>query len=376
MATENSGGQSNELQLTATRQRAMKRILILIAISLFLCSTASAFQGGGGESTKNPKPTTKPKPASVPKPRVEPNRRSSTPIPGANVTKRLAFVTNNASDFWFLARKGTEKADRELSDVSVEFRITPNGTAAEQKRIVDDLVAEGIDGIAISPVDPTIQTPFINETAKQTLVFTQDSDAPQSDRTAFLGADNVAAGRQAGALIKEALPDGGKIMVFVGNRDARNAQERFQGIQEALRGSSVEVIDVRTDGADRERAKSNVADTLVRFPDIKGLVGLWSYNGPAILEAVTEAGKLNEVKIISFDDLDETLAGVKAGTIFATVVQQPFEFGYQTIKMMAQVLRGNRSGIPASKRVIVPTLIIKKESVEEFRRKIQEQSRH
>src|SRR6202521_4154268 len=257
-------------------------------------------------------------------------------------TKRLAFVTNNASDFWAIARKGTEKADAELSDVPVEFRIPPDGTAAEQKRIVDDLLAKGIDGIAISPVDPNNQTTFINETAKQALVFTQDSDAPQSDRTAYVGTDNVAAGRQAGGLIKEALPDGGKIMVFVGKKDARNAQERFQGIKEALQGSKVEIIDVRTDDADRVRAKSNVADTLVKYPDIKGLVGLWSYNAPAILNAVREAGKLNQVKIIGFDEEDETLAGVKAGTIFAIVVQQPFEFGYQSIKIIAQVLKDDR----------------------------------
>jgi ribose transport system substrate-binding protein len=284
--------------------------------------------------------------------------------------KRLAFVTNNASDFWTIARKGTEKANGELADVTVEFRIPPDGTAAEQKRIIDDLLAKGIDGIAISPVDPANQVPLINETAKQALVFTQDSDAPQSDRTAYVGTDNVAAGRQAGELIKEALPDGGKIMVFVGKKDARNAQERYQGIQEALQGSKVEIIDVRTDDADRVRAKSNVADTLVKYPDVKGLVGLWSYNGPAILNAVTEAGKLNQLKIICFDEEDETLAGVKAGTIYATVVQQPFEFGYQAIKMMAQVLSGDRSGIPANKQVIVPTLVIKKDSVEEFQRKI------
>jgi len=285
-------------------------------------------------------------------------------------TKRLAFVTNNASDFWAIARKGTEKANGELPDVSVEFRIPPDGTAAEQKRIVDDLLAKGIDGIAISPVDPNNQTPLINETAKQALVFTQDSDAPQSDRAAYVGTDNVAAGRQAGALIKEALPDGGKIMVFVGKKDARNAQERYQGIQETLQGSKVEIIDVRTDDADRVRAKSNVADTLVKYPDIKGLVGLWSYNGPAIVNALKEAGKLNQVKVVCFDEEDETLSGVKAGTIFATVVQQPFEFGYQAIKMMAAVLNGDKSLIPGNKQIIVPTLVIKQESVEEFQRKI------
>ncbi|HEX9919422.1 MAG TPA: sugar-binding protein [Pyrinomonadaceae bacterium] len=284
--------------------------------------------------------------------------------------KKFAFVTNNASDFWTIARRGTEKADEELADVTVEFRMPPDGTAADQKRIVDDLLAKGIDGIAISPVDPANQTQLINDTAKQALVFTQDSDAPQSERAAYVGTDNVAAGRQAGTLIKEAIPEGGRIMLFVGKSDARNAQERTQGIREALAGSNVEIIDVRTDDTDRVRAKSNVSDTLVRYPEVKGLVGLWSYNGPAIVNALKEAGKTGQVKIVAFDEEDETLAGVRDGSIYATVVQQPYEFGYQAIKLMSQAAKGDRSGIPADKKIIVPTLVIKRDGIEEFQRKI------
>jgi ribose transport system substrate-binding protein len=284
--------------------------------------------------------------------------------------KKLAFVTNNASDFWTIARKGCEKADAELPDVTVEFRIPADGTAAEQKRIVDDLLAKGIDGIAISPVDPVNQTQLINEVAKQTIVFTQDSDAPNSDRSCYVGTDNVAAGRQAGGLIKEALPQGGKIMVFVGKQDARNAQERLKGIKEALEGSNVQIIDVRTDDTDRVRAKSNVADTLVRYPEVVGLVGLWSYNGPAILNAVRDAGKINQIKIICFDEEDETLAGVKAGAIYGTVVQQPYEFGYQAMKMLAQVISGDKSQIPANKQKFVETQVIKQANVEAFTTRI------
>lgn len=289
---------------------------------------------------------------------------------GGGSTKRLAFVTNNASDFWTIARKGTEKADAEFDDVSVEFKIPGDGTAAEQKRILDDLMTRGVDGIAISPVDPDNQTQLINDTAKKVLVVTQDSDAPKSDRAFYVGTDNVAAGRQAGGLIKEALPQGGKIMVFVGKLDARNAQERLQGIKEALQGSNVGIIDVRTDDTDRVRAKSNVADTLVRYPEVSALVGLWSYNGPAIVNAVREANKTGQVKIIAFDEEDETLAGVKDGAIYATVVQQPFEFGYQAIKMMRQYLQGDKSAIPAGKQIFVPTQAIKRDNVEEFTKKI------
>ena len=274
-------------------------------------------------------------------------------------TKRFAFVTNNASDFWTIARKGTEKADAELPDVSVEFKIPADGTAAEQKRIVDDLLSKGVDGIAISPVDPANQVSMINDVAKQALVFTQDSDAPDSNRAAYVGTDNVAA-----------LPEGGKIMLFVGKTDARNAQERMQGIKESLQGSNVTIIDTRTDDTDRVRAKSNVSDTLVKYQDVKGLVGLWSYNGPAILNAVKEANKVGQIKIVAFDEEDETLAGVKDGSIFATVVQQPYEFGYQAIKLMAQYSKGDKSAIPAGKQIFVPTLVINKDTVGDFQTKI------
>jgi ribose transport system substrate-binding protein len=285
---------------------------------------------------------------------------------GSGKRHKVAFITNNASDYWTIARKGTEKAVSEIPNVDVDFRIDSDGSAAEQQHIVDDLLAKGIEGLAISPVDPANQTPMLNKAAAQSLVITQDSDAPNSNRTCYIGTDNVAAGRQAGELVKEALPQGGKIMVFVGVLDAANAQQRYQGLKEALQGSKVQIVDVRTDNTDRVRAKSNAADTLVNNPDIAGMVGLWAYNGPAILGAVRDANKIGKVKIVCFDEDDETLAGIKDNAIFATVVQQPFEFGRRSIEMMVKILDGDRSMVPASKQILVPTVAVKKETVEAF----------
>ena len=295
---------------------------------------------------------------------------STTPGGGAGGKHKLAFVTNNSSDFWIIARKGTEKAAADIPNIEVEFRIPSDGTAAEQQRVVDDLLAKGVHGIAISPVDPANQTAMLNRAAAQTLVVTQDSDAPTSDRICYIGTDNVQAGRQAGELVKEALPQGGKIMVFVGVLDAANAQQRHQGLREALEGSNVQIIDVRTDNTDRVRAKSNAADTLVNNPDIAGMVGLWSYNGPAILAAVKEANKTDKVKIVAFDEEDATLDGIREGAIYATVVQQPYEFGFRSMELMAKVLDGDKSQIPESKQIFVPTIAVKKAEVEEFTKKL------
>ena len=278
-------------------------------------------------------------------------------------------MTNNAADFWTIARKGTEQADAELAGATIEFRLG-DGTAAEQKRIVDDLLAKGVDGIAISPVDPANQTGMLNDAARQAVVFTHDSDAPDSRRECYVGTDNVAAGREAGGLIKETLPQGGRIAMFVGKLDARNAQERLQGIKEAIAGSTISIIDVRTDDTDQVRAKANVSEMLVSHPDVAALVGLWSYNGPAILSAVRDAGRIGQVKIIAFDEDDETLTGVKSGAIMGTVVQQPYEFGYRSMTLLAKALDGDRSGIPASHQVFIPTQVIRQNNVDEFRTKL------
>lgn len=295
-------------------------------------------------------------------------KKSETPAAGGSAPAkklRLAFVTNNSSSFWTIARAGTADAIKELGNIEVDFRIPSSGSASEQQQILDDLLAKGVDGIAVSPIDPANQTQFLNKVAGQTLLVCHDSDAAASKRVCYIGTDNTSAGVDAGKLIKEALPNGGKIMIFVGTLDAQNAKERYAGIKQELAGSGIEIVDVRTDETDRVRAQANVEDTLVKYPDIAALVGLWSYNGPAILNAVRGAGKAGAVKIICFDEEADTLAGVADGSIYGTVVQQPYEFGRQAISRMAKHLGGDTTALAGGKQ-IVPTLAIKRDNVAEF----------
>ena len=295
---------------------------------------------------------------------------ASPPKP-TKAVKTVAFITNSTSDFWKIVRKGCDKADTELPDVSVVFKTTNTGTIEEQNGLIRHaLDADEADAIAISPIDPAGQKKVINDASKRALVMTQDSDAPDTDRALYLGADNRAAGRQAGDLIKKALPQGGKIMVFVGKREVQNAQDRFEGLKESLQGSNVIVIGLMTDDADAGNARNNAYEALQKNPDIAGMVGLWSYNGPAIVQALRPEGKLGKIQIVCFDDDRDTLAAIKDGSIFGTVAQQPFEYGYQAVKTAAQILKGDRSVIPANKTILVPTVVIQKNNVDEYSKKL------
>jgi ribose transport system substrate-binding protein len=281
---------------------------------------------------------------------------------------KLAFVSNNAANFWSFARAGCNAAATELGDVDVDFRITQDGSSAVQRQILDDLAAKGTDGIAVSVNDPDNQTDFLNKIAGETLLVCCDSDAAKSKRVAYIGTDNEAAGEEAGKMIKEVLPNGGKIMLFVGHSDSQNALERSGGIKKALEGSNIQLVDIRTDDTDPVRAQKNAEDTLVKYPDIACLVGLWNYNGPAILNAVRGAGKTGAVKIVCFDDEADTLAGIAAGDIYGTVVQNPFEFGKQSVTRMEKYLKGDKTQLDG--KMFIPTRDIKKDNVADYQAEV------
>lgn len=284
----------------------------------------------------------------------------------ADDKKQLVFVVNGASDFWKIAEAGVAKAQSELPNYSTSVKYPEQAAAAVQQRVLEDLVAAGAASIMVSAVDPKNQTDGLKKISAQVPLFTTDSDAAESGRIAYIGSSNVKLGEDAGKLMLKALPEGGKCIGFVGLLGADNAKERIQGVKDVIKGSKVELVDVRGDEIDQGRAKRNVEDALAASPDVACLVGFYSYNTPRIYEVLKESGKLGQIKVIGFDEDPITLGGVKEGTIVGTVVQQPFEWGYQGMKLMAAYLEGDKSGIPADGIIIVPGKVIDQSNVDGF----------
>ena len=286
----------------------------------------------------------------------------------AQEKKQLAFVVNASSDFWKLAEAGVKKAQGELGDgYELQFRYPAQGTAALQNALMDDLVAAGTDAIMISSADPKNSIDAFNKIAGQVPLFTTDSDAPQSKRIAYLGSSNTLAGVQAGEeMVKAMAGKEGKCMGFVGFLGADNAIERIAGFRKAIEGKGIELVDVRGDDVDFTKARTNVDDVLVANPEINCMVGFYSYNPPKIYEALQAAGKLGQITVTAFDEDPVTLGAVKEGSFASTVVQQPFEWGYQGMKLMAAYLNGDKSMVPADGLIIVPTAVINKDNVDAF----------
>lgn len=308
--------------------------------------------------------------------------------PPAKEAANYAFITNGVADFWTLAAAGANKAGEDLG-VGVEV-ITPESLTAQTRRI-EDLLTRGTNGIAISPINSANQADVLNKAAAQTNLITQDSDAPESNRLAYIGMGNYEAGLLCGQTLRKAMPEGGKVMIFVGRADQDNAVHRRRGFIDALLerkpdpnrndppGDEVKsddgkfiVVGTMTDQFDRAKAKANVEDAVTAHPDIAGMVGLFGYNPPCIIEGLDRTNKLGKVKVVGFDEDFATLQAVKDGNLVATIVQNPYQYGYKSIEMLNELHKGNKSVIPESKFVDIPARVIDQSNVDPFWQEIKE----
>ena len=304
---------------------------------------------------------------------------------------KVAYVTNGIDPFWDTAVGGARVGAKEFG-VELEVQKPAKGVP-DQNRILESLIAKGTKGIAVSPIDAANQADLINSACKSAKVITHDSDAPATERLVFIGVNNYKAGRACGRLVKEALPDGGKVMIFVGRLEQLNAQERRQGVIDELldrptpdpaamkfdpqsgelKGAKYTILDTRTDNFDYGRAKANAEDAITKVPDIGCLVGLFAYNPPQILEAVRAAGKAGKIQVVGFDEQDATLQGIIDGHVYGTVSQEPFRYGYESMRVLSALLKGDNSVVPANKYIELEGVEVRKANVDAFWKRLKEQ---
>ena len=157
---------------------------------------------------------------------------------------------------------------------------------------------------------------------------------------------NYEAGKRLGQEIAKLMPDGGKVAVFVGMMSADNARQRYQGLKDAAAvNPKIEILQPKEDQKVTKTAMTHV-ESVIGQPGLKMLVGLWSYNGPAIASVLKSSGKKGEIKAAVFDEEDGTLQGIKDGTIDCTVVQKPYQFGYRSAKLLHELALKGEEAIP------------------------------
>ena len=304
-------------------------------------------------------------------------RQSVFGEPAPPPTTNIAFITGGSSPYWELTVAGAKAAANEY-DAKLEVLMPEKSEDLdEQSQILINLDKTNLDGIAISPLSAESQTKLINNLTPTTPIVTFDSDAPLSTRRYYVGTSNYGAGKMCHQLIAEALPEGGKVAVLVATLTKYNNQERKTGFEEAIAESvnmgaqkPIVLAELLEDEGNAEKVGENVRQALTANEDLAGLVLMNSYHGPLVLEALKELDKLGQIKVVAFDQDDETLNGVAEGTIHATVVQDPYMYGYEAVRMLTKLHSGTDVGpIVGGGVVNVPCEALHQDDIEAFRQK-------
>jgi ribose transport system substrate-binding protein len=275
--------------------------------------------------------------------------------------KRIIFLTNGDDPFWDALNSGLKEGEKdfELAKVGLKAERDVNSATAEGqiKRLQQYASSNDIAGIAISVIqadNPAIVAEMRNLQKKGIPVITVDGDVNRSEfrdaRQFYLGTDNIVGGRALGTAAKALLEarklESGGYVQFAGFTDNDNARSRMNGFQEAV-GAKFKEKDRMADGMDRNRAQDNVRSALTNHDDLVALVGIWAYNAPAIANVVEERKVRDKTTIITFDAQAVAIEDMAKGKIDAMVVQNPFDMGYQTVKLMKAMIEKDQGVIDA-----------------------------
>lgn len=296
---------------------------------------------------------------------------------------RVAMVAGE-SPYFELIISGAKEAARQY-DVDLTV-VRARGDA--QADAIRGLVGQKYDGVAVSPFNPSGEAALLSQLASETTLVTFDSDTPLSNRLCFVGTDNYFAGRLCGQQVRQAIPDGGEVIISTGSLDKENGQRRRQGLIDELLdrpiqpdrdmdavdqpqpGQKYSVVATLIDVGSPEGIVEKVMSTIKEHPNVKCVVGLNNYSAPRAVLALQKAGKLDQIKIVGFDADKDTLAGIEDGHIAASILQDQYGTGFHAVRILAENARGDKSGLPMFHRRTMPVEVINKDNVTSVREQL------
>lgn len=278
---------------------------------------------------------------------------------GSGKTKRIIFVTNGDDPFWDACLSGLNEGAKQhkLAEAGLKVqRDVNNGTAEGQiEKLRQYATQDDIAGVAISVIQAdnlAIVEEMKNLQKKGVKIITVDGDVNRDDyrgaRSFYIGTDNIVGGQTLGTAARALLEaknvkEGGYVQ-FAGFTDNDNARSRMNGVKDTIGGAFTEK-DRMPDGMDLAKAKDNVRNAMSNHKDLVALIGIWAYNAPAIADVVTEADARDKFVVATFDAQDLAIGQMEKGNIDVMVVQNPFDMGMQTVRLMKAMIQDDQDTI-------------------------------
>jgi len=236
-----------------------------------------------------------------------------------------------------------------------------------QVKVIEDLIAQQVDGIAISALDDAGLGPVIAEATKAGIkVITFDAPAPSTKALTYIGTDNETAGAAAGGAMAKLLK--GKkdatLVILQGGLGSVNLNLRTKGFQAAMakNAPNVKILEVVDEGGDFSVTTNKTEALLQTYPNLTAIFAVSAEGAPAAAAVLKQQGKAGKIVLAGFDDLKDTINGINDGSINFCLVQKTYAMGWKSI----EALRDAKAGKTLPKVTDTGVLLVTKANVNTY----------
>lgn len=258
---------------------------------------------------------------------------------------KIAFIPQLVGIPYFSAME--EGGERAAKDLGVEYLYTgaTQANAAEQVKIMDSLIKQGVDAISLSVLDSSSTNPYIEKAQEAGIhVYTADSDAPDSTREFYVAqASDEDLGRTLMDRLAAQIGEKGKVGIVSGESTATNLNTwiSFMQKQQEEKYPDIEIVDIRyTQGGSSEQALKQAQELMTRYPDLKGLIAVASSTVPGVAQAVEQEGKIGEVAVIGYGSPETVKPFIDSGVMEESIMWDAEALGYLDVWAGVQVVEG------------------------------------
>jgi ribose transport system substrate-binding protein len=280
------------------------------------------------------------------------------PKPNKPYTLGIALSTLN-NPFFVTLRDGAQK-EADAAGVKL-IVVDAQNDPAKQASQIEDLISKKVDAILLNPTDSNAVVPSVQKAnAANIPVLTIDRSAAGGTIVSHIASDNVAGGKMAADYLCKAIGSKGNVVELQGIAGTSAARDRGKGFDDEMAAtcSGAKIVAQRPADFDRAKGNSVFSDVLTAQPDI---AAVFAHNDEMVLGALqaAQAAKRTGIVFVGFDAIDDAIAAIKAGTLAATIAQQPAVIGQLGVDTAIHALNGDKvdSSIP------VPLSLVTKDTV-------------
>ncbi|MEV5977664.1 substrate-binding domain-containing protein [Streptomyces sp. NPDC052114] len=280
----------------------------------------------------------------------------------SGTTTKVGMSLSTLNNPFFVQMKEGAQAEAEKAGIDLTVTDAQND-ASQQSNQLQNFTGEGVKSIIVNPVDSDAAGPAVRGANKSDIpVIAADRGVNKAETATLVASDNVAGGKLAAKTLAEKLGGKGKVVVLQGTPGTSASRERGQGFAEGIKAyPGIDVVAKQPADFDRTKGLDVMTNLLQSH---KGVNGVFAENDEMALGAVKALGDKagTSVPVVGFDGTPDGLKAVEAGTLYASVAQQPKELGRIAVENAVRAAQGKK----VEKMVKVPVKVVTSKNVDDF----------